>query len=147
MQRSGDQKMATVERKFRGVKTLCWSTLVMLFMLNTGGAWAQDIVNGEKVFKKCAACHTVGKGAKNKVGPVLNGVVGRPAAQASGFKYSKAMRDSGITWDEATLAAYLGNPKTTVKGTRMIFGGLKKDTDIADVIAYLKGYGPDGTKR
>ncbi|MFD1695348.1 c-type cytochrome [Roseibium aestuarii] len=102
-----------------------------------------DAAKGEKVFKKCAACHAVGEGAKNKVGPVLNGVIGRHAAAIEDFKYSKAMVDKGaegLVWDEATLATYLEKPKDLVPGTKMAFAGLKKEDEREDVIAYLKQF-------
>ncbi|KUJ73487.1 cytochrome C [Ruegeria marisrubri] len=102
-----------------------------------------DAAKGEKVFKKCKACHAVGEGAKNKVGPALNGIVGAAAGQAEGFKYSPAMKEAaegGLVWDEETLAAFLAKPKDVVKGTKMSFAGLKKESEQADVIAYLKGF-------
>lgn len=109
-------------------------------------AHAQDAAAGETVFKKCIACHAVGEDAKTKVGPILNGIVGRPAASIEGFSYSAAMKESGLTWDEATLTTYLHAPKALVKGTKMAFVGLKSDADIANVIAYLKQFGADGKK-
>ena len=102
-----------------------------------GSAMAGDAVKGEKVFKKCKACHYVDK-EKNKTGPHLVAVLGRAAGSLEGYKYSKAMKASGLVWDEETLAAYLKAPKKYVKGTKMAFAGLKKDKDVADVIAYLK---------
>ncbi len=102
-----------------------------------------DAANGEKVFRKCQSCHAVGDGARNKSGPMLNGIIGAPAASVEGFRYSKALeakRDEGMVWDEATLAAYLENPKEVVPGTRMAFAGLRKESDQADVIAYLAGF-------
>ena len=102
-----------------------------------------DAAKGEKVFKKCKACHAVGDGAKNKVGPMLNGIVGAPAGKVDGFKYSKAMLEAaegGLVWDEANLTAFLTKPKDFMKGTKMSFAGLKKEQDQADVIAYLKGF-------
>lgn len=96
------------------------------------------VEDGEKVFKKCKSCHQVGEGAKNKTGPVLNGIVGQPAGAVEGFKYSKDMAESGLTWDEATLAAFLAKPKDLLKKTKMSFAGLKKDDEIAAVIEYLK---------
>ncbi len=103
-----------------------------------------DLKKGKKVFRKCKACHAVGEKAKNKVGPQLNGVVGRKAGTAEGYKYSKAMKASGLTWDEATLDKFLIKPKNEVKGTKMIFGGLKKDKQRANLIGYLKTFGADG---
>lgn len=97
-----------------------------------------DAVKGKKVFKKCKACHTVDQGGKNLVGPNLFGIVGAPAAQKEGYKYSAAMIDSGLTWDDATLDLYLKKPKALVKKTKMTFVGLKKDKHRDNVIAYLK---------
>lgn len=101
-------------------------------------AQAADADAGKKVFKKCKACHTVDAGGKNRVGPNLHGVVGRAAGAVEGFKYSNAMMESGITWDEASLHQYLENPRKMVKGTRMAFPGLKKEADRANVIAYIQ---------
>ena len=109
-------------------------------------ASAQDAALGEKVFLKCKACHQIGDGAKNAVGPVLSGVVGRKAGTYPDYAYSDANKNSGITWDEATLKEYLRDPKAKVPGTKMVFPGLKSDDDIANVIAYLKQFGPDGKK-
>ncbi|PRY86815.1 c-type cytochrome [Donghicola tyrosinivorans] len=96
---------------------------------------------GEKVFKKCKACHKVGDGAKNGSGPQLNGIVGRAVASADGFKYSGPMVDHGGDWTPERLAAFLANPKGEVKGTKMSFAGLKKEEDVAAVIEYLKTFG------
>jgi cytochrome c2 len=96
---------------------------------------------GEKVFKKCKACHQVGEGATNKVGPILNGVVGASVAHVDGFKYSNdllAAKDEGRVWDEALMSAFLAKPKSVFKKTKMTFAGLKKDSEIAAVIEYLK---------
>jgi cytochrome c len=113
---------------------------------SVGAASAQDAAAGEKVFLKCKACHQIGEGAKNAVGPVLNGVVGRKAGTAPDYSYSDANKNSGFTWDEATLTEYLKNPRAKVPGTKMIFPGLTKDQDISDVIAYLKQFAADGKK-
>ena len=100
-------------------------------------AMAGDVKAGAKVFKKCKACHVVDK-EKNKTGPHLVNLFDRTAGSLEGYKYSKAMKASGIVWDEETLAAYLRAPKKYVKGTKMAFVGLKKDADIENIIAYLK---------
>ncbi len=102
---------------------------------------AADLAAGEKVFKKCKACHTVEEGGKNKIGPNLHGVIGREAALVEGYKYTKAMRESGLVWDEETLTQYLANPKKFLKGNKMAFPGLKKEEDVANVIAYMKEAG------
>jgi cytochrome c len=109
-------------------------------------AIAADPVAGEKDFSVCKACHRVGEGAKSNVGPVLSGVVGQKAGSVEGFTYSDAMKNSGLTWDEATLTEYLKNPKAKVPGTKMAYAGLKDDTKIADIIAYLKQFGVDGKR-
>lgn len=96
-----------------------------------------DPVAGKKVFRKCQACHVVDQD-RNRVGPHLVGIFGRTAGAVDGFKYSKAMAGSGIVWDETTIAAYLRNPKKYIPGNRMAFAGLKKEADIANVLAYLK---------
>jgi cytochrome c len=103
---------------------------------------AQDAEKGAKVFKKCMACHAIDD--KNKIGPSLKGIVGRKAAIVEGFKYSDAMLAKGaegVIWDEATLAAYLPDPKAFVPGTKMAFPGLKVPEDVADLIAFLKTKG------
>lgn len=96
-----------------------------------------DAANGEKVFRQCQACHVV-KAGVNRVGPSLYGIVGAEAGKVEGFKYSKAMAESGITWTEDKLSDYLENPRGVVKGTRMAFRGLKDEQDRLDVIAYIK---------
>jgi len=112
--------------------------LVTATALMSGAALAAgDTAKGKKVFNKCKACHSL-KAGKNKIGPSLNGIVGRAAASADGFKYSKAMKASGLTWDEATLKKFLVKPKKFVPGTKMAFAGLKKEKQRDDVIAYLK---------
>jgi cytochrome c len=112
----------------------------------SGRAVAQDVAAGQKEFAVCRACHQVGPTAKNGVGPVLNGVVGRPAGTFPGYNYSAANKNSGLTWDEATLQKYLANPGATVKGTKMIFPGIKDPAKVNDVIAYLKTYKADGSR-
>ena len=98
-----------------------------------------DIEKGAATFKKkCKICHNFAKGDKSKIGPNLFGIHNMKAGQKEGYKYSKAMAGSGLVWDEATLAGFLAKPKAYLKGTKMSFAGLKKESDIANVIAYLK---------
>ncbi len=102
---------------------------------------ADLVAKGEKVFKKCKACHQVGEGAKNKTGPHLNGVMGRAFAGVEGFKYSKTIKEmgaEGMVWDAANLAEFLTKPKAYIKKTKMSFAGLKKEKDIAAITEYLK---------
>ena len=102
------------------------------------------VAEGEKVFKKCAACHQVGEGAKSRTGPHLNGVFGRVIGSVEDFRYSKgfdALRDEGRVWDEASMAEFLAAPKAYIKGNKMSFPGLKKEEDILAVEAYLKSVG------
>jgi len=114
------------------------ATLVVGMMASGGSALADgDAAKGKTVFKKCAICHDVREG-KNKIGPSLFGVFGTKAGEVKGFRFSPAMKKSGLTWDEATLDKYLENPRKTVKGTRMVFAGLRSKKDRDDVIAYMK---------
>ena len=122
--------------------------------LVANGAFAEDLdlAAGEKVFAKCKACHAVGADAKNKVGPELNGVVGRTWGAVDGFKYSegkdgtlKALAD-GKVWDVETLTAYLTKPKDVIPKGKMAFAGLKKPEDITNVIAYLASHDATGAE-
>ena len=104
-----------------------------------------DAVAGKSVFNQCKACHQVGPEAKNGVGPVLNGIVGRKAGEVAGYNYSDANKGSGLTWDEATLRVYLTDPKAKVPGTKMIFPGIKREKQLDDLMAYLVGIKADGS--
>ena len=105
--------------------------------LTGASAVAADAARGKKVFNKCKACHSLAAG-KNKIGPTLHGVIGRGAGTVKGFRYSKAMKASGITWGEETLSKYLEKPKKFIPGNKMAFPGLRKEADRANVIAYIK---------
>ena len=99
-----------------------------------------DATHGKQIFNKCMVCHSIQVGV-NKIGPSLHGVVGRKSGTVADYSYTDAMKNSGLTWDEATLNKYLTNPRKLVPGTRMIFVGLPKEPDRLDVIAYLKQAG------
>ncbi len=99
-------------------------------------ASAQDADAGKTVFNKCKACHSTDAG-KNMVGPSLHGVVGRKAATGAGFNYSDAMKNSGMTWDAASLDKYLTDPKAAIPGNKMVFVGVKDEADRKNLIAYL----------
>ena len=96
-----------------------------------------DIVSGEKIFKKCAACHSINKGGKNNIGPALYNVVGRQIGAISDYKYSKALSEYGKEWTFEELNGYLIKPAKWIKGTKMAFAGLRKEKDRASVILYL----------
>ena len=112
--------------------------LAGLLLPVSGAAQAQDAEAGEKVFNQCKACHTINDGGANRVGPNLHGIVGRNAGKVDGYKYSDAVKNSGITWDEASLDKYLADPKATIPGNKMAFSGVKKEESRKDLIAYLK---------
>ncbi|MBT4770260.1 MAG: cytochrome c family protein [Rhodospirillaceae bacterium] len=105
----------------------------------TGTAFADgDAAKGKKLWKKCKACHTTKDGGKNKIGPNLYGIFGKAAGTHEGYKYSAALKDSGITWDDATMDTWLTKPKKMVPKTKMVFPGFKKESQRQDMIAYLK---------
>jgi cytochrome c len=107
------------------------AVLAALFMAaGFGQAHAQDAAAGEKVFVVCKACHQVGDRAKNAVGPVLNGLLGRKAGSVEGYVYSDANKNSGITWDEATFSAYIKDPKAKIPGTKMVLPGIKDERGL-----------------
>ena len=107
-------------------------------------ALAQDVAAGKSSFNKCLACHAIGEGAKNKVGPELNGLEGRKSGTVAGYSYSAANKDSGLTWDEATFKEYIKDPKAKIPGTKMAFAGIKKETEVNDLWAFLAQYDKDG---
>jgi cytochrome c len=114
---------------------------------STAAASAQDVAAGEQSFKKCLACHSIGPGAKNKVGPELNGLDGRKSGTAEGFNYSEANKAAGIIWGEATFKEYIKDPRGKIPGTKMVFAGIKNEQEVNDLWAYLKQFGPTGEKK
>ncbi|MDI1346772.1 MAG: cytochrome c family protein [Pseudolabrys sp.] len=112
--------------------------------LSAQTALAQDVAAGEQSFKKCLPCHAIGDGAKNKVGPVLNGIDGRHSGSVADYSYSDANKNSGITWDETQFLDYIKDPRAKIKNTKMIFPGIKNETEAKNLWAYLKQFGADG---
>jgi cytochrome c len=112
-----------------------------------GVANAQDLAAGEQSFRKCGPCHSVGEDARNKVGPELNGLDGRKSGTAAEYSYSDANKNSGITWSAATFKDYIQNPMAKIPGTKMAFAGIKNETEITNLWAYLAQFKADGSKK
>jgi cytochrome c len=115
-----------------------------LIVMSMGAAVAQDVQKGENSFKKCLVCHAIGPGAKNKIGPELNGLDGRKAGTAPDYNYSDANKNSGIVWDDATFKEYIKDPRAKISGTKMTFPGIKNEQEINDLWAYLKQFDAEG---
>jgi cytochrome c len=113
------------------------SAAMMLFALSSGGAFAADADAGKKIFVRCQACHNIDK-PQNKIGPTLHGVIGRKSGSVEDFKYSDAMKNANVEWNDDTLDKYLADPKGFIPGNRMAFPGLKKEEDRQNVIAYVE---------
>jgi cytochrome c len=113
----------------------------------SGIAFAGDLAAGQTSFKKCAACHDIGETAKNKVGPLLNGLEGRNAGTIPGYNYSGANKNSGIVWSEATFKEYIKDPRAKIPGTKMVFPGIKNEKEADDLWSFLQQFGPDGKKK
>jgi len=111
-----------------------------------GTTLAQDIAAGEAAFRKCQVCHDVGERARNKLGPMLNGLDGRKAGTVEGYEYSEANKNSGIVWSEATFKEYLMDPSIKMPGTKMMYSN-KNEQENADLWVYLKQFGSDGKKK
>ena len=110
-------------------------------------AMAQDVAAGKTSFNKCMACHAIGEGAKNKIGPELNGLNGRKSGTAPGYSYSDANKNSGITWNEAEFKDYIKDPKAKIPGTKMAFAGIKNEKEAGDLWAYISQFDKDGKKK
>src|SRR4051794_3416611 len=127
------------------MKHLTLSTLIVIGAAAASStAPAQDVAAGKTSFNKCLACHAVGEGAKNKVGPVLNGLNGRKSGSVEGYAYSEANKNSGITWNEAQFKEYIKDPKAKIPGTKMAFAGIKNEKEINDLWAFISQYDKDG---
>ena len=121
------------------------SALVVFASLATASsALAQDAAAGKTSFNKCLACHTIGEGAKNKVGPELNGLDGRKSGTAEGYSYSDANKNSGITWSKDPFLEYIKDPKAKIPGTKMVFAGIKNEKEANDLWAYIAQFDKDG---
>lgn len=123
-------------------KNLLIASAVLL--VSTGTAFAQDLAAGATTFKKCAPCHDIGDKAKNKVGPLLNGLDGRKSGTVPGYNYSDANKNSGIVWNQAAFLEYIKDPKAKIPNTKMVFAGIKNETEAKNLWAYLKQYDADG---
>ena len=124
------------------MKTLTLCALVVI--ASSSAALAQDAAAGKTSFNKCMACHAIGAGAKNKVGPELNGLDGRKSGTAPDYSYSDANKNSGITWNEAQFKDYIKDPKAKIPGTKMVFAGIKNEKEANDLWAFLAQYDKDG---
>ena len=127
------------------MKTSTLSALVVVTSLAAAtGAPAQDVAAGKTSFNKCLACHAIGEGAKNKVGPELNGLDGRHSGTAPGYSYTAANKNSGITWNKEQFLEYIKDPKAKIPGTKMIFAGIKNEKEADNLWAFLAQYDKDG---
>ena len=127
------------------MKTPILSALVVVTsLIAASGARAQDADAGKTSFNKCMACHAVGDGAKNKVGPVLNGLDGRKSGTVEGYSYSDANKNSGITWNKEQFLDYIKDPKAKIPNTKMAFAGIKNEKEANDLWAFLAQYDKDG---
>ena len=112
--------------------------MLLIALVTAVPGHAADVAAGRKVFARCRICHRVEAGAPKTAGPNLHGLFGRKAGTLAGFNYSKAMKASGLTWDDGTLAKYLRDPKSLIPGNRMAFPGIAGDAEIANLLAYLR---------
>jgi cytochrome c len=127
------------------MKTSILSSLVVVTsLISVSGALAQDATAGKSSFNKCMACHAIGEGAKNKVGPELNGLDGRKSGTTEGYSYSEANKNSGITWNKDQFLDYIKDPKAKIPSTKMVFAGIKNEKEANDLWAFLAQYDKDG---
>lgn len=128
------------------MKQFAFAAAAAGILIAMGSASAQDVAAGEKSYAKCRACHQVGETARNAVGPKLNGLFGRTAGTIEGYNYSPANKKSGVTWTEETFAKYIKDPRAFMPGNKMAFAGIKNDTEIQNLTAFLKQFDKDGKK-
>lgn len=120
---------------------------VIVFAASSGVAWAEDVARGEQAFRKCGICHSIGKDAKNEVGPELNGLDGRKSGSVDGFDYSEANKNAAIVWGEVTFTEYINDPRGKIPGTKMVFPGIKNEQEVKNLWTYVKQFGPNGEKK
>lgn len=129
------------------MKRLATISAVLMLAVTTTSALAEaDIAKGEKAFRKCASCHSVEPEAAKRAGPNLYGIVDRPVASLEGFTYSDALKaggEAGDIWDEERLSGFIANPKSMYKGHKMAFAGIRKETELVDLIGFLKAQAPE----
>ena len=123
-------------------KVLSMILITVSWALDT--ASAQDVAAGEKSFRKCLPCHSIGPGAQNKVGPEQNGLDGRKSGTVAGYTYSQANKNSGIVWNDETFKEYIADPRAKIPGTKMIFPGIKDPKEATDLWAYIKQFDAEG---
>ena len=132
----------TAKREDVMVRTLI--VTAVLIAASTATGLAQDMAKGQAAFRICMACHSIGPGAKNKIGPELNGLDGRKAGAVAAFNYSDANKNSGIVWNEANFKEYIKDPRAKVPGTKMILAGIKNEQEVNDLWAYIKQFDAEG---
>ena len=120
---------------------------VVVVAATSAAALGQDIEAGQTSFKKCQVCHDVGEAAKNKIGPILNGLDGRKSGSVDGHSYSEANKNSGITWSETTFKEYINDPRAKIPDTKMVFPGIKNEKEAGDLWAYLKQFDQNGKNK
>ena len=129
------------------MKSMVTAASLVILAAFVQNARAQDVAAGEQSFKKCLPCHAVGEGAKNKVGPELNGIDGRHSGTAASYSYSDANKNSGITWNKDVFLEYIKDPRAKIPGTKMIFPGIKTEKEAGDLWAYLASFNAEGNKK
>jgi cytochrome c len=125
----------------------CLVLAVAALVGSTALGSAQDLAAGATSFKKCAPCHDVGDKAKNKVGPLLNGLEGRKTGTIPGFNYSEANKNAAIVWNEAQFLEYIKDPKAKIPNTKMVFAGIKNEAEAKALWAYINQFDAEGKKK